>query len=147
MALGHKFRQSPYGGGQSQAGPFGAQYQQDRHSQGMGQMPGRGVGGRSAHTVVKSHDALADGGAVPRNPIRVQTAHRGFGGEIQVQVVAFHPQYRPVKHGVDVVRPAFEGAGVMPAPFEGGQQRAGHHRFAAARRGGGYHTFNHCSSP
>lgn len=147
IAVGSKCLQSPHHGGQAQAGALGTQGEQHRNAQRVGQMPDGGPLGGAPYPVIKAHDPFAHGGAVAGAGVHVQAAHRGFTGQVQVQVVAFHSQHGTVKHGIDIIRPAFEGAGVVPAPFQGGQQGAGHHRLAAARVGGGYHTFNHRSSP
>ena len=78
------------------------------------QMPGTGGITHAAQSIVKAHGTLAHGCPVPGCGLRIERAHGLRCREKQVEVVAFHPQHGPVKHGVDIVRPALEGAGSCP---------------------------------
>ena len=65
----------------------------------------------------------------------VKRLHRGPVREEQIQIMAVHLQSRTVEHGVDVVRPALEGAGRTAPPLQRHEQGAGHGGLAAARAG------------
>ncbi len=133
--------------GQRQTGPFGCDDQQYRQAQRVGQMPGTGRVGHAAQAVVKAHGPLAHRRPVSGGTLRVEGAHRLRRGEKEVEVVALHPQHGPVEHGVDVVRPALEGAGVSPAPLERGQQGTGQGGLAAAGTGRCDEKLHHLRSP
>ena len=61
--------------------------------------------------------------------------------------MAFHAERTAVKHRVDVVRPAFEGARVSPAPLQGGQHGTGNGGFAAAGARRGDEKLHHVRAP
>ena len=133
-------------GGQGQAGPLGPQDQQHRQPQGAGCLPGAGPV-RAAHPVVKAHGPFAHRRPVARGIPGIERPQPPFPAEEQVQVVALHPQHRPVEHGVDVVRPALEGQGDRPRLGQRRQQGAGHGGLSAARGHGPCHKLNHHNSP
>ena len=84
---------------------------------------------------------------VPGGTLCIKGAHGIRCGEKEVKVVALDPQHGPVEHGVDVVRPALERAGVGPAPLERGQQRTGQGGLAAAGTGRCDEKLHHLRSP
>ena len=147
MAGGAELLQPVDLGRQRQAGPSGLDHQQHRQVQRIGQMPGTGGITHAAQSIVKAHGTLAHGCPVPGGGLRIERAHGLRRGEKQVEVVALHPQHGPVKHGVDIVRPALEGAGVLPPPLERRQQSAGQCGFAAAGTGRGHKKLDHLRSP
>ena len=132
--------------GQRHTGPLGLYHQQYRQVQRIGQLPGTGAGGQ-ALPIVKTHGPFAHHSPVPGSIVGVQFPYRIFGRKIKIQIVALHPQHRPVKHGVDVVRPALEGAGVHAPLFQRGQQGAGDGGLAAAGTRCGDDELHHLRSP
>ena len=131
---------------QRYAGPSGLHHQQHRKPQRVCQLPCAGPGGQ-ALPVVKAHGPLAHGSAVPGGTAGVKRLYRGPVREEQIQIMAVHLQSRTVEHGVDVVRPAFEGAGVGPALFQCRQHGAGHRGLAAAGPGRGDEELHHLRIP
>ena len=146
MTVRPEIPQAPHLGRQGQAGALGPQHQQHRKPQRLGHMPGAGPVG-AAQTVIQAHGPFAEGGIMPGCPRRIQAAQALFRSKEQIQIVTGHPQDRAVEHGIDIIRPALEGAGGEAPASEGSQQGAGHHGFAAAGLGRGQKKFNHCSSP
>ena len=131
---------------QRYAGPFWLHHQQHRQAERIRQLPCAGPGGQ-ALPVVKAHGPLAHGSAVPGGAAGVKRLHRGPVREEQIQIMAVHLQSGTVEHGVDVVRPAFEGAGVGPALFQCRQHCAGHRGLAAAGPGRGDEELHHLRIP
>ena len=66
-----------------------------------------------------------------------RAAHRLLPYQEEVQVAGGHPQHLRVEHGVDVVRPRFEGHRVQPPVYQGLEHGAGHRGFTAPAGGGG----------
>ena len=121
--------------GQRQALTLWLHHQQHRQAQRVGQMPRAGPVADAPEAVIKAHGPLAHRRTVSGGPPRVEGAHRLGRREKEVEAAALHPQHGPVEHGVDVVRPALEGAGRTAPPFEGHEHGAGHGGLAAARAG------------
>ena len=121
--------------GQRQALPLWLHHQQHRQTQRVGQMPRTGPVADAPEAVVKAHSPLAHRRTVAGGTPRVEGAHRLRRREKEVEVAALHPQHGPVEHGVDVVRPALEGAGRTAPPLQRHEQGAGHGGLAAARAG------------
>ena len=121
--------------GQRQALTLWLHHQQHRQIQRVGQMPRAGPVADAPEAVIKAHSPLAHRRTVSGGPPRVEGAHRLGRREKEVEAAALHPQHGPVEHGVDVVRPALEGAGRTAPPFEGHEQGAGHGGLTAARAG------------
>ena len=131
---------------QRYAGPSGLHHQQHRQAERIRQLPCAGPGGQ-ALPVVKAHGPLAHGSAVPGSVAGKNGPHHIPVGKKQIQIVAVHLQSRAVEHGVDVVRPAFEGAGVGPALFQRRQHCAGHRGLAAAGPWRGDKKLHHLRIP
>ena len=120
---------------QRQALTFRLCHQQYRQTQRVGQMPRTGPVADAPEAVVKAHGPLAHRRTVAGGSLRVEGAHRLGRRKKEVEVAALHPQHGPVEHGVDVVRPALEGAGRTAPPLQRHEQGAGHGGLAAARAG------------
>lgn len=123
--------QPPHHGRQSEGRPLGAHHQQDGGPGGPGQVPAAGPL-RAPHAVVTAHDPLQHRHAAATPGGGQQGAGLVLPAEKQVQVPAGQAQHLPVEHGVDIVRPALEGAGVQPPALKGPEQGAGHGGLAAA---------------
>ena len=121
--------------GQRQALTLWLHHQQHRQTQRVGQMPRTGPVADAPEAVVKAHSPLAHRRTVSGGTLRVEGAHRLGRRKKEVEVAALHPQHGPVEHGVDVVRPALEGAGRTAPPLQRHEQGAGHGGLAAARAG------------
>ena len=121
--------------GQRQALTLWLCHQQHRQVQRIGQMPRTGPVADAPEAVVKAHSPLAHRRTVSGGTLRVEGAHRLGRRKKEVEVAALHPQHGPVEHGVDVVRPALEGAGRTAPPLQRHEQGAGHGGLAAARAG------------
>ena len=124
--------QAPQLGREGQAGPADRQHQQHGQRQRHGKLPGAGAGADAAEPVIKAHGPLDHRRPVtPAGPGK-QGPDLAVVPQEKVEVVALDPQHRPVKHGVDVVRAAFEGTGGEAALAEHAQQGTSDRRLAAA---------------
>ena len=130
-------------GGQGQARCARGQHQQDGQVQRIGELPRARARRHAAEAVVQAHRALdhrravTPAGAGKERPDALRTAQK------QIEVVAFDPEDGAVEHRVDVIRPALEGAGGVPALLQNAQQGAGRGGLAAAGRGRGDQQADH----
>ena len=127
--------QAPQLGRKGQARPADRQHQQHGQRQRHGKLPGAGAGADAAEPVIKAHGPLDHRRPVTPAGPGEQGPDLPVVSQEKVEVMALDPQHRPVKHGVDVVRAALEGAGGEAALAEHAQQGTGDRRLAAARCG------------
>ena len=132
--------------GQRQPRAAGAHHQQHRQLQGIRHLPDAGLI-RAAHAVVQAHGPLAHRRPAAPAPLVKEILHGRPLREEQVQIMALHTQYGAVKHGIDIIRPAFEGAGVQPPAPQRRQKRAGDGGLSGGGCRGGHHQPDHGSSP
>ena len=52
--------------------------------------------------------------------------------EKEIQISRIHSQHLSVKHGINIIRPAFAGAHLKPTRLKRGHQSTGYRRLAAA---------------
>ena len=92
-------------------------------------MIGTGLRRISSQAVVVAHHSLYHRDIPIRRLFPHPAADLPGGGKIGVQISAGHSQYRAVKHGVDVVRPALVGPAGKSPPLKGRKQSAGEQGF------------------
>ena len=131
-------------GGQGQAAAAGAKGQDHRQTQPLGHLPGAGLVG-AVYPVVKAHGPFHQGDILGLLSQGSQQALLPL--EKQVQIPAGDPQHLSVKHGVNVIRPAFEALDPNSSCLEGCQQAAGEHSLSAAAGHGGDHQPLHGFHP
>ena len=93
--------------------------------------------------VIKAHCPLDNAHIAPRGVFREQEAERVFRKKMQIEIGALRADDAAVEHRVDVVRPAFERAGLQAAVQQRLQYGAHDRRLAAAAAHAGDHDSVH----
>ena len=115
--------------------PLGAYHQHHGRLGPPGHLVGAGPGGGKPQAVVVPHDPLDDADRPAGGMPGQQEAQGIFRKEEGVQIGAGRADDAAVKHGVDVVRPAFEAARIDPPVHQRLKHRAGQGGLSAAAVG------------
>ena len=98
--------------------PLRGQHQQHGEIQRLRHMPGARARTYAAESVVIAHGPLDHGRAVVlAGPLKERPDLR-LVAQKEIEIIALHPERRPVEHGIDVVRPALKSTGRKSAPGE-----------------------------
>ena len=125
--------------------PPGVDHQNGGGLGNVGHRKGAGPGIRQAHSVVIAHAALNNAHVAACAVFRQQKAGCIVFQKKQVQIGALRADDPAVEHGVDVIRPALEGAGLQAPVVKRLQNGAGDGGLsAAAARPGQQHPWMVC---